>query len=468
MSDFAAFEQKMGAAGLPHVVVRTFHRYYDLLLAGDTGTIPEKLLSPLGEADIVRYEELADCEAAGAAALGQTAVVKLNGGLGTSMGLSKAKSLIEVHNGLSFLDCAVLQLRAMRRRYNVRTPFVLMNSYSTDGDTMALLRRYPDISVGLPLRFMQHRFPKVGRESLQPVSWPRNPALEWNPPGHGDLYPALITSRMLPLLRRQGIRYLFVSNSDNLGALLDTRILGHFTSSGQAFLMEVAERTPMDSKGGHIARGANGRLLLRESAQCPAEDLDAFQDITRHRFFNTNNLWIDLDRLERTLREHDEVLPLPLIVNPKPLDPASRTSPEVFQLESAMGAAIGVFNNAGAVLVPRSRFLPVKKCSDLLAVRSDRYVLERDYRLRLHEQSTPGITVSLDKACYTRLADFSARFPHGVPSLRGCTAFSVSGDVVFERGVIAEGDVNVVNRGKKQALVKEGTTLSGEVEVERQ
>jgi UTP--glucose-1-phosphate uridylyltransferase len=462
MSDFSAFERKMSAQHLPDIVVRTFKRYYELLLAGEIGMMPESSISPLGSSDVVNHQDLASYEPAGVTALRHTAVLKLNGGLGTSMGLSKAKSLIEVRNGMSFLDCAVLQVRAMRRRYDVQIPFVLMNSFSTDADALRLLQRYPDINVGLPLRFLQHKFPKVHRETLEPVTWKPNPALEWNPPGHGDLYPALVTSTMLAHLRHRDIRYLFVSNSDNLGAVLDLHILGHFAKENLAFLMEVAERTPMDSKGGHIARGADGRLVLRESAQCPEGDISAFQDTNRHRFFNTNNLWINVDSLAKALAANDNVLPLPLIVNPKTVDPAARTSPPVYQLESAMGAAIGVFDPAAAVLVSRERFVPVKKCGDLLAVWSDRFVLDRDYRLTRHPEAPETLTVNLDKTYYTRFGDFAARFPTGAPSLRACTSFTVSGDVKFSRGVTAEGDVTVRNRSRPQATVSEGTKLNRE------
>ena len=93
------------------------------------------------------------------------------------------------------------------------------------------------------------------------------------------------------------------------------------------FLMEVADRTPADRKGGHLARRAGGGgLVLREVAQTPDEDLDAFQDIARHRYFNTNTLWIDLRALAAVLRERGGVLGLPMIVNRKTVDPGDGDS----------------------------------------------------------------------------------------------------------------------------------------------
>lgn len=462
MAPFEGFAQKMTAAGLPDVVVRTFRHYYNQLVAGETGMIPERTISAVGEGDVAHHASLAAFEQKGVAVLGQTAVLKLNGGLGTSMGLSKAKSLIEVRNGLTFLDCAVLQVRSLRKTHNARIPFVLMNSFSTDEDSCRLLERYPDIHVGLPVRFLQHKFPKVLKDTLEPALWPADPALEWNPPGHGDIYPALVTSKMLALMRSRGIRYVFISNSDNLGAALDLRILGYVASRELPFAMEVCERGPMDKKGGHVARASNGRLILRESAQCPAGDMDAFQDISRHRYFNTNNLWLDLVALAKVLAANEGVLPLPLIVNPKTLDPKRAAAPAVYQLESAMGAAIGVFEGAAAIAVPRERFVPVKKCNDLLTVWSDRYALTREYLLRAQGDITCDITVDLDSKYYTRFDDFKARFASGAPSLRGCTKLRVVGDVRFGRNVRVEGAATVTNKGQAQATVENGAVLSGD------
>ena len=137
--------------------------------------------------------------------------------------------------------------------------------------------------------------------------------------------------------------------------------------------MEVADRTAADRKGGHLAqRLSDGRLVLRESAQCPDADMDAFQDIERHRYFNTNNLWIHLPSLRECLAEHDGVMGLPMIRNSKTLDPRDASSPKVYQLETAMGAAIAAFESAGALRVPRS---PVRAGQDVR--RSARRALRR-------------------------------------------------------------------------------------------
>ena len=126
--------------------------------------------------------------------------------------------------------------------------------------------------------------------------------------------------------------------------------------------------------------------MLRESAQCPEEDLAAFQDIERHRYFNTNNLWIRLDALRAELDRGDGLLPLPLIRNEKTIDPRDKSTPKVFQLETAMGAAIECFDGARAIEVQRNRFSPVKTTADLLAVRSDAYELDAEFRLELRPE----------------------------------------------------------------------------------
>jgi len=468
MAEFTPFERKMSNEHLPDIVIRTFKHYYEQLVAGATGMLPEDTIEPVEAEDVTQYDSIRSLRGDGFTALGATVVIKLNGGLGTSMGLNTAKSLIEVKDGLSFLDCTARQVQTLRREHEAGIPFVLMNSFATDRDTLAHLERYPDLETDVPLRFLQHRFPKVIADDLSPASWPTEPALEWNPPGHGDIYTALVTSGMLQSLRDHGYRYAFISNSDNLGATLEPAILGHFVHTDFAFLMEVAVRTAMDRKGGHLARRPNGGFVLRESAQCPEQDMDTFQDTTRHRYFNTNNLWLNLEHLSHALEQCHNVLSLPLIVNPKRLDPRDASTPKVLQLETAMGAAISVFDSVGAIVVPRSRFLPVKKCNDLLNVRSDRYVIDKSYRIVAHPDTTASISIDLDPAHYSRLPDYEARFPSGPPSLRHCTSFAVKGDVRFGEGIVAKDSVRIENHQEAQAVIPDFSRLGGTLVVPAQ
>jgi UTP--glucose-1-phosphate uridylyltransferase len=390
MSALRAGVARMRAEGLPEPAIRGFASRFRRFAAGDLGLLPDAELEPVREViDGARLPR----------ARGPTraVMIKVNGGLGTSMGLRGPKSLIEAKDGLNFLDVIARQARAHG------VPLVLMNSFATREATVA----------GAEV-FLQHQQPKLRADDLTPVRWPRDPALEWCPPGHGDLYAALIGSGMLERLLERGLRYAFVSNADNLGAVLDPAILAWFIAERLELAMEVVVGTEADRKGGHIAL-RHGRLVLRETAQAP--DAASFRDFRRWRFYNTNNLWLDLEALAR--RGPPD---LPLIVNRKTVDPSDPSSPAVLQLETAMGAAIGAFDRVAAVRVPRSRFVPVKTTNDLLVLRSDVYALGDDGRL---EAVAPPPFVDLDPERFGRLADFERRFPHGPPLLAGCQRFVV-------------------------------------------
>jgi UTP--glucose-1-phosphate uridylyltransferase len=442
---------KMRADGQSADAIRTFERAYRALEAGASGTLPDAELDPVR--DVPAAADLGGDDPGDA--LDRVAVVKLNGGLGTSMGMTRAKSLIEAREGLSFLDVIARQVLALRERHGVRLPLVLMNSYRTREDALAALARYPDLEADVPLDFLQHREPRLRADDLTPVQWPEDPELEWCPPGHGDLYPALRSSGTLAALRDRGYRYAFVSNADNLGAVLDPRLLGWFAGSGAPFAMEVVVGTELDRKGGHIARRReSGRLVLRETAQ--ADDPESFRDFRRWRYYNSNNLYVDLDALAELLDAGDGVVDLPLIVNRKRV--AGDDSPEVIQLESAMGAAIGAFDGARAVCVPRTRFAPVKTTDDLLVLRSDVFRLDEEARV-VRDGDEPF--VELDPAHFKTVADFDRRFPHGPPSLAGCARFVVRGDVAFGAGVVARGDVEVEAPEGETLRIPDGARLGG-------
>jgi len=449
--------------GQPKAVIDIFLRYYDMLRHGNTGCIAEDDIVPVAAGEIDELSLIGDHHAVGEGALPHTVVIKLNGGLGTSMGLYTAKSLIPVKNDLSFLDITALQIRDFNHRFDVSIPLIMMNSFNTERDTLAmLLGKYNDIKTDIPFSFIQHRFPKIRASDLMPVENPGNPQFEWNPPGHGDLYAAILSSGVLDTLIRSGYRYAFISNIDNLGAVLDTRILGYFADKNLPFLMEVTDRTFMDRKGGHIARLKNGALVLREAAQCPKESADKFMDTGLHKYFNTNNLWIRLDALREMWDKGP--LELPMIRNTKKMDARDPASPDVIQLESAMGSAISVFENANALRVPRTRFAPVKNCEELLLLWSDYYDLTDDRRVEMNpKHKSIQMNVSLDPKFYGILDHLKERFPHGAPSLAECESLSITGDVRFGKGVVITGKTAITNTSNTQAFVPDGARLSGTV-----
>lgn len=453
---------RMAADGVPPLVVEAFLRNVRRWIAGDLGVIPGDSLAPIGP--LPRLEELDELDPAGETAIARTVLIKLNGGLGTSMGLDRAKSLIIAKNGLSFLDVIVRQVEFLRRRCRAPLPLLLMNSFSTEADSLAALaERHPDFANGgdLPLSFCQHRVPKLDLATGAPARWPAQPALEWCPPGHADIYHALQTTGLLDRLLARGFRYAFVSNADNLGALLHMGILAHVAARRIPFLMEVTARTDSDRKGGHLARSrATGRLLLRESAQCPAGETADFQDVAKYDLFNTNNLWLDLEALRDMLRACDGLPELPLIVNRKTVDPVRGDSPAVVQLEAAMGAAISCFANAAALVVPRFRFAPVKTTNDLLAIRSDLYTLGEEHQVALHPlRFTPPPDVVLDPRFYRNIADFERRFAKGAPSLLQCESLKIDGDIHFGANVRIEGAVHLRNPTALAARIADGTRL---------
>jgi UTP--glucose-1-phosphate uridylyltransferase len=453
--------QRMQTEGVAGPAIDAFLDAVVRVQQGESGMIPEAEIAPAG--DVARFENLPDAAADDASLLRQLAVIKLNGGLGTSMGLAGAKSLLKVRGSDTFLDFIARQMLQLRAVTGEQPPaFLLMNSFNTREESLGYLQKYPALSnADGSLDFVQNKVPKLDAQTLLPVEWPADPALQWCPPGHGDLYPSLLgNGNLLQRLLDDGVQYLFVSNADNLGATVDLRLLRHFANEDLPFLMEVAQRTESDRKGGHLARRlSDDRLLLRESAQCPKGDLHEFHDIDRHQYFNTNNLWIRLGAIRDALQAGGGKISLPLIRNRKTVDPQDPDSPAVLQLESAMGAAIECFDDAGAVAVPRSRFAPVKTTSDLLAVSSDAYVTaEQDSVLRL-ASSRQGLPprIELDPQYSKLVDDFERLFPHGPPSLVDCAALHVRGPVLFEPGTLIEGEVTIENRSDTVRPLPAGT-----------
>jgi UTP--glucose-1-phosphate uridylyltransferase len=447
---------KMVDAGVDEVAIETFAHYYRLLEHGETGMIPESAIEPV---DMPALSDVEVADDVAAEAIRRTAVIKLNGGLGTSMGMDRAKSLLCVRRGLSFLDIIARQVLHLRKEHAAPLPLIFMNSFRTSADTMAALGRYTDLPVeGLPLEFLQNKEPKLLEKDLLPASYPKDPDLEWCPPGHGDVYTALRGSGLLDQLIAQGFRYVFVSNSDNLGAVPEARVAGWFASSGAPFAIEAVRRTSSDRKGGHFARRRqDGRIVLRETAQTPPSDAAALADLDRHRFCSTNNLWFDLAAMKEALDLRQGILGLPLIRNVKSLDPADPSTPTVVQIETAMGAAVEVFEGSQLIEVGRDRFVPVKTTNDLLVLRSDVYDIGSDFVLDQVSGALPY--VDLDTGYYKLVGEFDKRFPEGAPSMRAASSLKVEGDWTFGKGVQVVGAVEL--EATKAERVAPDTVLSG-------
>jgi UTP--glucose-1-phosphate uridylyltransferase len=445
--------EKMVAAGVHPLAIDVFAHHYRQLERGETGMIPESTIEPL---DMPALADAQVDDEAGVQALRETAVIKLNGGLGTSMGMERAKSLLCVRRGLSFLDIIARQVLHLRKEHGARLPVIFMNSFRTSADTLAALSRYEDLAVdGVPLELMQNKEPKLKESDLTPVGWPKDPSLEWCPPGHGDIYTSISATGLARTLLDAGYRRLFISNADNLGAVAEPHVAGWFAQSGAPFAIEAVRRIPSDRKGGHFAtRKADGRIVLRETAQTMPGDLGALSDLDRHKFTSTNNIWVDLEALQSELDRRDGVLGLPLIRNVKNVDPADASSPKVIQIESAMGAAIEIFSGARTIEVTRRRFVPVKTTNDLLVLRSDVYDIGPDFVLDQTAAMIPF--VDLD-GVYKLVGDFDRRFKQGAPSLRDAEAFVVDGDWTFGENVRVVGKVKLDG---ERGRVESGTVLT--------
>jgi len=419
-------------------------------------------IEPLPEAAVIDYKTLnVPVHDKIRNMLDKLVVVKLNGGLGTSMGCQGPKSVIPVRNDLTFLDLTVQQIEHLNKSYGADVPLVLMNSFNTDEDTQKIMRKYKGFQVKL-YSFNQSRYPRINRESLMPVATSiSSPDLEvWYPPGHGDFYEAFYNSGLVKELLKQGKEYCFVSNIDNLGATVDLNILNMLVNpeNGQSpeFVMEVTDKTRADVKGGTLIHYEN-KLRLLEIAQVPKEHVDDFKSVKTFKIFNTNNLWIKIDGIIRLQEENS--MDLDVIVNHKTLD----NGLNVIQLETAAGAAMKNFEGSLGINVPRSRFLPVKKTSDLLLVMSNLYHLANGSLGMSPKRMFPSVPlVKLGDNHFAKVRDFLRRFA-SIPDMLELDHLTVSGDVTFGRGVSLKGTVIIIANHGDRIDIPSGAILENKI-----
>jgi UTP--glucose-1-phosphate uridylyltransferase len=383
-------------------------------------------------------------------------VLKLNGGLGTTMGCVGPKSAIEVREGMTFLDLTVRQMQHLNETYGSDVPLVLMNSFNTDKETRKIVQKYTKSSVNI-VTFNQSRFPRIGKETLLPVANdPIDTKEAWYPPGHGDVYQALSHSGLLDDLIKSGIEYLFISNIDNLGATVDTAILKHMIGTQSEFLMEVTDKTRADIKGGTLI-DYNGNIRLLEIAQVPSEHRGDFTSIKKFKIFNTNNIWVSVKAIKRLLET--DAIDLEVIVNEKAME---KSGEKVIQLETAVGAAIKHFGNAHGINVPRSRFLPVKSCSDLFLIRSDLYFLEHGILKMSPKRQISSLPLVKLGDHFKKVSQFLSRFAGNVQIVE-LDHLTVTGDVTFGKGVVLKGTVIIVANHGSRIDIPAGSVLEDKV-----
>ncbi|KAJ2811348.1 UTP-glucose-1-phosphate uridylyltransferase [Coemansia furcata] len=415
----------------------------------------EKVRGPKPE-DVIAYgdleaKELKDIKPL----LNKLAVLKLNGGLGTTMGCVGPKSAIEVRDSQTFLDLTVQQIEYLNQVSDADVPLILMNSFNTDEDTKKIVQKYSAHNVNI-CTFNQSRYPRFKTDSNLPLARsPDNRPGFWYPPGHGDLYESFANSGLLEQLIKDGKEWVFVSNVDNLGATVDPAILQHMADTGAEFVMEVTDKTKADIKGGTII-DYDGQVRLLEIAQVPKAHVDDFKRVKKFKIFNTNNLWISLKAIKRVVES--QKFDLDLIVNHKTTDDGTA----VIQLETAVGAAIKHFTGSHGVNVPRSRFLPVKSTSDLFLVTSDLYLLENGQLLMNPKRTFKTVPVVKLGDHFKKVNDYLARFKTP-PQILELDHLTVTGDVCFSSDVTLEGTVIIVANYGAHIDIPRGAILNDKV-----
>nr|AAL99195.1 UTP:alpha-D-glucose-1-phosphate uridylyltransferase [Solanum tuberosum] len=407
----------------------------------DEVVVPYDKLAPLSE-DPAETKKLLD----------KLVVLKLNGGLGTTMGCTGPKSVIEVRNGLTFLDLIVKQIEALDAKFGCSVPLLLMNSFNTRDDTLRIVEKYANSNIDIHT-FNQSQYPRLVTEDFAPLPCKGNSGKDgWYPPGHGDVFPSLMNSGKLDALLAKGKEYVFVANSDNLGAIVDLKILNHLILNKNEYCMEVTPKTLADVKGGTLI-SYEGRVQLLEIAQVPDEHVNEFKSIEKFKIFNTNNLWVNLSAIKRLVEA--DALKMEIIPNPKEVDGV-----KVLQLETAAGAAIKFFDRAIGANVPRSRFLPVNATSDLLLVQSDLYTLtDEGYVIRNPARSNPSNpSIELGPE-FKKVANFLGRFK-SIPSIIDLDSLKVTGDVWFGSGVTLKGKVTVAAKSGVKLEIPDGAVIA--------
>jgi len=426
----------------------------------DRGTTGDQVkwedVRPFTDTDIIQLDSARQEQQEYYARIGEehlehVVVVKLNGGRSTSMGGAVPKCFVQAKNSMSFLDIAMKRIMYLNDRFKVEIPLVLMDSFFTNQATEKIVGRTPL----LIMNFIQNEYPRLVAQDFSILD--TNTEEDWCPAGHGDFYISFYESGLLHKLLELGYRWVFISNIDNLCADVSPHLLGLMIDGGHDFMMEVTRKTRADVKGGAPAF-IKGHPGLLEIAQVAPEHEQEFQDIDKFRYFNTNNLWIDIEAIRDKIEAKS--LKIPTILNPKTI-----MNKEIIQIETAMGAAMGAFSKPAAIAVPRSRFFPIKKMKDLLILQSDAFLLDEQYRIVPNNRRPerlpflPEVVFGNGFMADNELANWFA--DPATLSLVEAESLAVNGKVFFEKNVVVKGKVEVTQQGEEQLRIAEGTVLEG-------
>mmetsp|Transcript_7527 Transcript_7527/g.16400 ORF Transcript_7527/g.16400 Transcript_7527/m.16400 type:complete len:509 (+) Transcript_7527:212-1738(+) len=396
--------------------------------------------------------------------LNKLVILKLNGGLGTTMGCKGPKSAIEVRNSLSFLDLAVRQIEFLNTKHGVDVPLILMNSFNTDEETKRVVSKYAKRHVSIRT-FVQSKFPRCDKTTMTPVTtekFSHDTRGLWYPPGHGDVYAALARNGLLQHLISMGKEYIFISNIDNLGATVDLNILYHLMENDYKFCMEVTKRERQDISGGTLVE-LHGKPVLLEKYALPKVLGDNIRRDKRFDKFNTNNIWVNLREMQRLVSVHKS-LNLQVIVKEKMTTFPNGTEAPCLTFLTAAGAAISLFDDVCVVSVPRERFLPVKTTDDLFAVQSDLFTVKHG-TLHLSEKRTitPRVPTVKLGPCFKTVDEYMQRLPFGVPDIIDLEHLTVSGSVSFRNRIQLKGTVIIVAEEGSHIDICSGSSIRDKV-----
>jgi UTP--glucose-1-phosphate uridylyltransferase len=413
-------------------------------------------IKPPSKDFIIPMKDLEKCDMAKAKQLvSKICVLKLNGGLGTTMGCVGPKSLIEVRGDQTFLDLTVKQIKYLNDTLNADIPLILMNSFNTDEDTAKILQKYITSNVTIHT-FNQSRYPRFFKDTLQLLpSSATSQKEDWYPPGHGDVFHSLYNSGLLKSLMEQGKEYVFVSNIDNLAATVDFDILNYMQSHDIDYIMEVTDKTRADIKGGTLI-DYDGHLRLLEIAMVPPDKVEEFKSIKKFKIFNTNNIWLRLSAIQKVV-ETNALKDIDVIENVKRVKGSA-----VVQLETAIGAAIQFFPKAIGINVPRTRFLPVKDTSDLFTVRSELYTLKDGSLIMNPNRPLPGAPLVKLGNEFKKVGDFVERIPE-IPDILELDQLTISGNVYLGSKITLKGTVIIVAGDGCRIDIPSGAILENKV-----
>eukprot|EP01132_Coremiostelium_polycephalum_P008401 gene8401-10317_t len=447
-------EPMLASIGMKPDEITAFQSQRHLYINKDQ-IFPEEIKVPNKES-LVDYNQLhilSPIETQSAARLlHKLAVVKLNGGLGTRMGCKGAKSSIEIAPGISFLDMTVAHIEQVNQDYAVDIPLILMNSFKTHNETNKIIEKYKTHRVTIKT-FSQSKFPRMYKDTLNvvpKVNAPYNPK-EWYPPGSGDVFRSLQRSGLLEELLSQGKEYLFISNVENLGAVIDIQVLNHIHLQKVEFGLEVTNRINTDSTGG-ILMSYKEKLHLLELSQVRQDKLKRFKDF---KYWNTNNIWVNLKSVQSLLKEDKLVLDW-IVAYP------SEDHKTMVQLETPAGMGIQNFQNSVAIFVPRDRYRPIKSTSQLLLAQSNLFQFEHGQVVLNPKREATDIPLVKLGEDFQTISEYEKRFK-SIPDMLELDHLTVSGDVYFGSKCTLKGTVIIVANHGERIDIPDGVTLENKI-----